>query len=327
MKISVTGIKPTGNLHLGHYSGVISQIRDLSRETKLFAFVADLHAMTVPWEPQSLKSNREEIVKMILASDINLDNTILFLQSDNPDHTYLSWIFEGITAFGRLKTMIEFKELSQRYKGFSVGIFTYPVLMAADILLYNADYVPVGEDQRQHVELTADIARKFNQLFGETFTIPQAIIRTYGRRIKSLQDPTRKMSKSIKDPLGTINLSDDPDEGARKILKAVTDSENEIRYDEEKKPGISNLIEIYSILTNIEIDEIVNKYNGSSYKALKEDLASIVKDFLSKLQTNYKRIESDMPYLRKIIKEGANKAMEYSSPVIKDVKRKVGLYI
>jgi len=325
LKRVFSGVQPSGDIHIGNYLGAMRQFVALQDDYDCFFCVVDLHALTVPQDPVELKKNTIELAALYMAIGLDPKKVTLFVQSHVSAHAELAWLLQCITYFGELSRMTQFKEKSKGKESVSVGLFTYPDLMAADILLYKTHYVPVGEDQKQHLELTRDVAQRFNNRFGETFVIPEPMILKFGARIMSLTDPTKKMSKSDADPNNRVNLLDDPDTIYRKIMKAVTDSESEIRLDWEKKPGISNLLTIYSLFTGMEVDEVVNKFKGQGYGTLKKELAEVVIDKLSVIQKNYKDI-SEEEVLR-VLKEGAERAEAVAVETLKEVKEKMGLIL
>ncbi|MDK2794092.1 MAG: tryptophanyl-tRNA synthetase [Caldanaerobacter sp.] len=325
MKRVFSGVQPSGDIHIGNYLGAMRQFVALQDDYDCFFCVVDLHALTVPQDPVKLKKNTIELAALYMAIGLDPKKVTLFVQSHVSAHAELAWLLQCITYFGELSRMTQFKEKSKGKESVSVGLFTYPDLMAADILLYKTHYVPVGEDQKQHLELTRDVAQRFNNRFGETFVIPEPMILKFGARIMSLTDPTKKMSKSDADPNNRVNLLDDPDTIYRKIMKAVTDSESEIRLDWEKKPGISNLLTIYSLFTGMEVDEVVNKFKGQGYGTLKKELAEVVIDKLSVIQKNYRDI-SEEEVLR-VLKEGAERAEDVAVETLKEVKEKMGLIL
>jgi tryptophanyl-tRNA synthetase len=325
LKRVFSGVQPSGDIHIGNYLGAMRQFVALQDDYDCFFCVVDLHALTVPQDPVELKKNTIELAALYMAIGLDPKKVTLFVQSHVSAHAELAWLLQCITYFGELSRMTQFKEKSKGKESVSVGLFTYPDLMAADILLYKTHYVPVGEDQKQHLELTRDVAQRFNNRFGETFVIPEPMILKFGARIMSLTDPTKKMSKSDADPNNRVNLLDDPDTIYRKIMKAVTDSESEIRLDWEKKPGISNLLTIYSLFTGMEVDEVVNKFKGQGYGTLKKELAEVVIDKLSVIQKNYRDI-SEEEVLR-VLKEGAERAEAVAVETLKEVKEKMGLIL
>lgn len=325
MKRVFSGVQPSGDIHIGNYLGAMRQFVALQEDYECFFCVVDLHALTVPQDPIKLKENTIELAGLYLAIGLDPKKVNLFVQSHVSAHAELAWLLQCMTYFGELSRMTQFKEKSKGKETVSVGLFTYPDLMAADILLYNTHYVPVGEDQKQHLELTRDIAQRFNNRFGETFVVPEPMILKLGARIMSLTDPTKKMSKSDSDPNNRINLLDEPSVIKKKIMRAVTDSETEIRLDWENKPGVSNLLTIYSLFTGMEIEEVVNKFKGQGYGTLKKELAEVVIDKLTVIQKNYKDLSRD--YVLKVLKEGAERAQAVAEKTLKEVKEKMGLIL
>jgi len=325
LKRVFSGVQPSGDIHIGNYLGAMRQFVALQEDYECFFCVVDLHALTVPQDPIKLKENTIELAGLYLAIGLDPKKVNLFVQSHVSAHAELAWLLQCMTYFGELSRMTQFKEKSKGKETVSVGLFTYPDLMAADILLYNTHYVPVGEDQKQHLELTRDIAQRFNNRFGETFVVPEPMILKFGARIMSLTDPTKKMSKSDSDPNNRINLLDEPSVIKKKIMRAVTDSETEIRLDWENKPGVSNLLTIYSLFTGMEIEEVVNKFKGQGYGTLKKELAEVVIDKLTVIQKNYKDLSRD--YVLKVLKEGAERAQAVAEKTLKEVKEKMGLIL
>jgi tryptophanyl-tRNA synthetase len=325
LKKVFSGVQPSGDIHIGNYLGAMRQFVALQDDYECFFCAVDLHALTVPQDPKVLKEKTIELAALYLAIGLDPKKVTIFIQSHVPAHAELAWLLQCITYFGELSRMTQFKDKSKGKESVSVGLFTYPDLMAADILLYNTHYVPVGEDQKQHLELTRDIAQRFNNRFGETFVVPEPMILKLGARIMSLTDPTKKMSKSDSDPNNRINLLDEPSVIKKKIMRAVTDSETEIRLDWENKPGVSNLLTIYSLFTGMEIEEVINKFNGQGYGTLKKELAEVVIDKLTVIQKNYKDLSRD--YVLKVLKEGAERAQAVAEKTLKEVKEKVGLIL
>ena len=325
MKTVLTGIKPTGEIHLGNYLGMVQQLSDLQEKHKSFLMIANLHAQTVPYNPKELTDLTFELVSSLIALGIKPQKTTIFLQSDNPYHPYLSWILGCLTYLGELQRMHEFKEQSERYKkeGVGSGILMYPVLMAADILLYNADLVPVGEDQRQHLELTREIARRFNNRFGKIFKIPEALIPKETYKIMSLSNPLKKMSKSL--PEGCLEIFAPEKEIEEKIMKAVTDSGKEIKYDPQNKPGISNLMIIYKYLTGKTLAEIENEFQNVSYVDFKKEIVKAFLEHFSQARTLKRKIKKKD--VLEILKAGKEKAIKTSTPLIEKIKKITGLKI
>ncbi len=319
----LTGLQPTGVITLGNYIGAIKQMVERQDEYESFIFVADMHAITIPQE--NLKENTRSLIALYLACGLDPKKNTIFLQSDNVYHANLSWLLECNTYFGELSRMIQFKEKSKKNANFSVGLFTYPVLMASDILLYDTDLVPVGIDQKQHVELTRDIAIRFNKKYGNTFKVPDVLISKSGTKIMDLTDPLKKMSKSSENEKGVIKLLDDITVVRKKIMSATTDSEMSIKYDPENKPGISNLINIYISLTNKTINEVEEEFKDSNYGNFKSSLADIVCNFLSDIQNKYNEIiNSDI--IDKILEDGKNKTTEMAYKKYKLTKKNMGFY-
>lgn len=291
-----------------------------------FYFIPDLHAITVPHEPKLLRKRVLVSVAQLLAIGIDPEKSVLFVQSQVPEHAELAWILSCITGFGEASRMTQFKDKSakQGTEHAGVGLFTYPILMAADILLYRASHVPVGEDQRQHLELTRDLAQRFNSRFGKTFVVPEPTIVKETAKIYDLQDPTSKMSKSAATDAGLINLLDDPKVSAKKIRSAVTDNEREIRFDRENKPGVSNLLTIQSALSGRSIDELVAGYEGKGYGDLKADTAEVLTEFVTPIRTKVDEYLADPAELNRILAGGADRAREVASRTLAQVYDKVG---
>ena len=320
----LTGLQPTGNITLGNYIGAIRQMKNLQEEFDSYIFVADMHAITVPQERENLIKNTRSLIAIYLACGIDPNKNTIYIQSENPYHANLSWILECNTYFGELSRMTQFKDKSSKHANFTTGLFTYPVLMASDILLYDADLVPVGADQKQHLELTRDLAERFNKKYGNTFKIPEPYINKVGTKIMDLVNPTIKMSKSSDNPKGIIYLLDDVKVARKKIMSATTDSEMIIKYDPENKPGISNLINIYVSLTDMTVEEVENKYIDSNYGTFKKDLADIVVNELSVIQNKYNDIiNSDI--LDNILDDGREFTREIAKNKFNDMKEKMGL--
>ena len=325
-KTILSGIQATGNLTLGNYIGALKNFVKMQDEYDCFYMIANLHALTVRREPEELKENTYKILATYLAAGIDPKKSTIFVQSQVHEHAELGWVLDCYTYMGELSRMTQFKDKSAKHAdNINAGLFTYPVLMAGDILLYNADIVPVGDDQRQHLEITRDIAERFNKIYGDTFVVPEAYIQKAGARIMGLQDPTSKMSKSSTIPNDTILLVDKPEEITKKIKKAVTDSEGIVKYDEKNKPGVSNLMSIYSIITGKTMDEIEVEFEGQGYGVFKNAVADAVIKELKPFQEKYNEIINNKEYLDEIIKEGAKKAEVKASKTLKDVYKKVGL--
>ncbi len=328
MKRLVSGIQPTGKITLGNYIGAIRnfvKLREEMTDYEFFIFVADLHAITIPKEKDELRKSIKDLVALYLACGLNLENTNIFIQSEVYSHSELGYLLQCYTYIGELERMTQFKDKSQKQeKGITSALLTYPVLMAADILLYDPDFVPVGEDQKQHLEITRDIAIRFNNRYGDSFTVPEGITPKIGARIMSLAEPTKKMSKSDPNPKGYICLLDDLNVIRNKIKAAVTDPLGGIYYDQENKPGISNLLTIYSALTNLSIEEITLKYQGLGYKEFKEDLAEIVVQAIEPIQRKYKELVNSKE-LDEILDKGRDRALMVSTRKVEKIKNKIGL--
>jgi len=323
MKTVFSGVQPSGNLHIGNYIGALSQWVKMQENTEAFFCIVDLHAITVPQNPKILKEKVLEVAALYLACGLDSKKTHIFIQSENPDHAYLAWILNTITSFGQLERMTQFKEKSEKHEA-NVGLFDYPVLMVSDILLYQTDEVPVGEDQKQHLELTRDLAEKFNSKFGETFKIPAPVISKETAKIMSLQNPLSKMSKSDKDPFGTINLLDTEEQIREKVKRAVTDSGSAISFGEDK-PAISNLLTIYGVLSGMSPFAAEEIFVGKNYSEFKKSLADQLASSLSLIQKKYKELRADDKYLRQVLDEGREYAIFRSSQTLRAVKEKMGL--
>ncbi len=322
--IVVSGLKPSGELHIGNYLGMLRQAVDVqnSGKYKCFYFIADYHALTLKYEP---KEKREEIYKMVadaLAVGLEPKKSTIFIQSHIPEHANLTWIFNTITPVSRLQGMIEYKEKISEGQPPNTGLFDYPVLQAADILLYKAEFVPIGEDQLQHLEMTRNIARIFNRRFGQTFKEPKALL-TKAPRIMSLDNPNKKMSKSL--PHGCLYLSDSPEVIREKIKAAVTDSGKEINYEPQNRPAISNLVLIYSEFSGISISGVVRKFKGAGYAEFKRDLAEVIIKTLKPIQARRLKLMRNRKQVMKILKEGAEKARLIAQATMEEIRKKIGL--
>jgi tryptophanyl-tRNA synthetase len=321
-KTIFSGVQPSGALHIGNYLGAISNWVELQDKYNSIFCVVDYHAITVKQNPKELNRNILDVVKIYMASGVNPEKSVIFLQSDVSAHTELTWILNCVARLADLNKMTQFKDKAGKDKeSVSVGLYDYPVLMAADILLYNTDLVPVGEDQKQHVELSRALARRFNSQFGNTFKIPEVIIRKESGRIMGLDDPSKKMSKSANSAANYIALLDAPKEAAKKIMRAVTDSGKEIKYNKDKKPAISNLLTIYSLLSGETIKELEKKYGGKGYGEFKKDLAQVVGEFLTNFQKKYNSFQDDE--IREILREGADKVRPVADETLRRVKEKL----
>ncbi|MFI8343541.1 tryptophan--tRNA ligase [Streptomyces sp. NPDC085639] len=325
---ALSGIQPTsGSFHLGNYLGAIRQYVALQETHDAFYMVVDLHAITMPQDPKDLRANTRLSAAQLLAAGLDPERCTLFVQSHVPEHAQLGWVMNCFTGFGEASRMTQFKDKSAKggVNSASVGLFTYPILQVADILLYQANAVPVGEDQRQHIELTRDLAERFNQRYGRTFTLPAAHIVKEVAKIYDLQDPAIKMSKSASSPKGLINLLDEPKVTEKKIKSAVTDTGSEIRFDSEKKPGVSNLLTIYSTLTGETIPELEAKYEGKGYGALKTDLAGVMVDFVTPFKQRTQEYLDDPETLDSLLAKGAEKARAVAAETLAQAYDRLGL--
>ncbi|MCC0096411.1 tryptophan--tRNA ligase [Streptomyces flavotricini] len=325
---ALSGIQPTsGSFHLGNYLGAIRQYVALQETHDAFYMVVDLHAITMPQDPKDLRANTRLSAAQLLAAGLDPDRCTLFIQSHVPEHAQLGWVMNCITGFGEASRMTQFKDKSAKggVNSASVGLFTYPILQVADILLYQANAVPVGEDQRQHIELTRDLAERFNQRYGQTFTVPAAHIVKEVAKIYDLQDPSIKMSKSASSPKGLINLLDEPRATEKKIKSAVTDTEAEVRFDTENKPGVSNLLTIYSTLTGESIPALEASYEGKGYGALKTDLAAVMVDFVTPFKQRTQEYLDDPETLDSILAKGAEKARAVAAETLAQAYDRLGL--
>ncbi|MET0740254.1 MAG: tryptophan--tRNA ligase [Candidatus Nanopelagicales bacterium] len=322
-----SGMQPTGgSLHLGNYLGALLQWVRLQETHDCVYCVVDLHAITMEHDPAELRERTRRTAAQYIAAGVDPERSILFVQSHVPEHAQLGWVLSCITAFGEANRMTQFKDKSAKgtADSASVGLFTYPVLQAADILLYHADQVPVGEDQRQHVELTRDLAQRFNFRFGQTFRVPEAYIVKETARIYDLQDPTAKMSKSAASDAGGIGMLEDPKSVAKKVRRAVTDTEREIRFDPEAKPGISNLLTIYSTLSGRPVAELVQSYAGRGYSDLKSDLADVVVGVVEPFQRRALELQNDTDALDALLEDGAQRARAIASETLALAYERVG---
>ncbi|MFF1559138.1 tryptophan--tRNA ligase [Streptomyces sp. NPDC058279] len=324
---ALSGIQPTsGSFHLGNYLGAIRQYVALQETHDAFYMVVDLHAITMPQDPKDLRANTRLSAAQLLAAGLDPERCTLFIQSHVPEHAQLGWVMNCITGFGEASRMTQFKDKSAKggVNNATVGLFTYPILQVADILLYQANAVPVGEDQRQHIELTRDLAERFNQRFGRTFTLPAAHIVKEVAKIYDLQDPTIKMSKSASSPKGLINLLDEPKVTEKKIKSAVTDTEAEIRFDTANKPGVSNLLTIYSTLTGESIPALEAAYEGKGYGALKTDLAGAMVDFVTPFRQRTQEYLDDPETLDSLLAKGAEKARAVAAETLAQAYDRLG---
>lgn len=320
-----SGIQPTGAFTLGNYIGAVRNWPLLQDEYDCIYCVVDQHALTIRQVPAELRKRSYEAAAMLLASGIDPQKSLVFIQSHVPQHSQLAWVLSCNAQYGELGRMTQFKDKSSKHAdNINTGLFTYPVLMAADIMLYNAHYVPVGGDQKQHVELARDIAQRFNNNYSETFVLPEPMIPKVGARVMSLQEPTKKMSKSDANEKSFVLMTDSADVIMKKFKSAVTDSDGVVRYDTENKPGISNLMGIYSVMTGKGFEEIEKEFEGQGYGTFKTAVAESVIDTLRPVQDEYNRILSDKPYLEGVLREGAEKARYQANRQLSKVYRKVG---
>lgn len=326
MSVIFSGIQPSGELTLGNYLGALRNFLDYQESDECYYCIVNQHAITVPQDPKELFANTRRLAALYLAVGLDPKKVTLFVQSEVPEHVRLGWVMTTISYVGELERMTQYKDKSQkRGDSISAGLLTYPPLMAADILLYQTNYVPVGEDQKQHMELTRDLAQRFNRVYGEVFTIPEIKLGVGGARVMSLQEPTKKMSKSDDNQMATIRLLDDEKTIVKKIKRAQTDSENSVHYDKENKPGISNLMGIYAAITKESYETIEQRYVGQGYGTFKKDVAELLVDTLRPIHERYNDL-IDSPELDRILDEGAVKAREKASKTYRDVELAMGLH-
>ena len=328
--IIFSGIQPSGELTIGNFVGSLRNWVELQDQADCIFSVVNEHAITVRQDPKVLRENTFNTLALFLASGIDPKKSIIFLQSHVPAHCELAWVLNCYTQIGELNRMTQFKDKAKRYaNNITAGLFNYPVLMAADILLYQANKVPVGDDQLQHIELTRDIAGRFNSLYGETFVLPEGMLPKAGRRLMSLQDPTKKMSKSDDNPKNVIRMLEDPKSILKKIKSAVTDMDNPplVAFDWDKKPGISNLLELMSAATGREIPELVEHFKGSMYGSFKSEVGAAVVALLEPIQQRYREIRNDEGYMQEIFEQGAAKAAERAAKTLKVVYDKIGFVV
>ncbi len=318
-----SGIQPTGEVHLGNYLGAVRRWVRAQHEDDAIHCIVDLHALTLPQDPADLLAKIVEVTQILVAAGLDPEVTTLFVQSQVPEHTELAWVMECTAGFGELRRMTQFKEKSSQADFVSAGLFTYPALQAADILLYDTEKVPVGDDQRQHLELARDLAIRFNSRYGETFVVPEHAIPPVAARVMDLQHPERKMSKSLESPLGTVLVLDEPDVIRRKFRRAVTDSESEVRYDPAAKPGVANLLSILAAATDDKPEALAGNY--SQYGPLKADAAEAVVELLRPLQQRFAELAADPTGTARILATGAAKARDMAGPTITRVRERLGL--
>lgn len=324
MKRVFSGVQPTGNIHIGNYLGALRQFVELQHENQCVYCIVDLHSITVPQDPKELRKHILDVAALYLAVGLDPEKSTVFVQSDVPGHAELSWILTCNSYTGELSRMTQFKDKSRGSESAPTGLFTYPVLMAADILLYDTDVVPVGNDQKQHIELCRDIAIRINNKYGKTFVVPEGRFLKEGARIMSLDDPSSKMSKSAENPLSRISLLDDEKTIKKAIMRATTDSEGAIYYELENKPGISNLLNIYSSFSGMPVEDIVTRYEGRGYGDFKKDLVEVTVDALRPIRERFQEIRPSQELIH-ILRDGAEKAGNLSEKTMKRVKERFGL--
>jgi tryptophanyl-tRNA synthetase len=319
-----SGIRASGAKTLGNYSGGFRQYAATQEQGEAFFCIVDLHSITTPFEPQDLHESTLDLGAMLFATGLDPERSTVFVQSHVTAHPEAAWLLGSVTSFGELRRMTQFKDRAAEQDFVSAGLFSYPVLMAGDILLYQTDLVPIGDDQRQHLELTRDVAERFNQRFGETFTVPQGVYPEVGARIKNLQEPERLMSTTRGAPQGVVRIVDPPDVIRKKFKTAVTDSGTDVRHSPKDKPGISNLLEIMSVATGEPVPELEARYDGGGYGRFKEDLGEAVGELLAPIQRRYEELRADEPQLREMLALGAGKAREASAPTLETIYERMG---
>jgi tryptophanyl-tRNA synthetase len=319
-----SGIQPTGDKHFGNYSGGFRQYAATQEEGEAFFCIVDLHSITTAYEPQELRESTHDLAAMLFATGLDPDRSTVFVQSHVTAHPEAAWLLSSVTSYGRLGRMTQFKEKAARQEFVSAGLFTYPVLMAGDILLYQADLVPIGDDQKQHLELARHVAQRFNTRFGETFKLPEGRYPTTGARIMDLQEPERKMSTTGGTPQGTVLIADPPEVVRKKIKSAVTDSRSDVRYDPGEKPGISNLLEIMSVATGDEIPGLESRYDSGGYGPFKTDVADAVVALLDPIRARYDELRGDPGELDRMLARGAEKARAASAPTLGQMYERMG---
>lgn len=326
-KIILSGIQPTGVFTLGNYLGAVKSWEHMQEEYLCYYFIADLHSLTIHMDAAKRRAQTREAFALLLACGIDLEKSLVFVQSHNPCHAQMGWIMDCCSQFGELSRMTQFKDKSAKHPdNINAGLFTYPALMAGDILLYQADYVPVGADQTQHLEFTRDVATRFNHTYGETFKLPEGYFPKAGARVMSLQDPTSKMSKSDENPKATISILDEENVILKKFKSAVTDSESSVHFS-ETKPGISNLMTIYSAVTGKKMDEIETEFSGKGYGDFKAAVGEVVAEELRPIRENFKRLMNDRAYLDKAMEKGAENARRIAYKTLTKVEKRVGLLL
>jgi tryptophanyl-tRNA synthetase len=319
-----SGIQPTGSKHFGNYSGGFRQYAATQEQGEAFFCIVDLHSITVDYDPADLRERTLDLAAMLFATGLDPDRSTVFVQSHVKAHAEAAWLLASVTSFGELRRMTQFKDKSEQHEFVSAGLFTYPVLMAGDILLYQTEVVPVGDDQRQHIELARNIAERFNSRYGETFTLPRGVFPEEGARIKNLQEPERAMSTTVGAEQGVVRLVDEPDVIRKKFKTAVTDSGTDVRHDPAEKPGISNLIEIMSVATGESFADIESRYDGAGYGQFKTDVAEAVVELLAPIQQRYSDLRADGTELQRMLAKGTDKAREASAPTLEQMYERMG---
>jgi tryptophanyl-tRNA synthetase len=319
-----SGIQPTGAKHIGNYSGGFRQYVATQEQGKAFFCVVDLHSITVEYDPADLRERTLDLAAMLFATGLDPERSTVFVQSHVTAHAEAAWLLGSVTSFGELRRMTQFKDKSEQHEFISAGLFTYPVLMAGDILLYQTEIVPVGDDQRQHIELARNVAERFNGRYGETFTLPKGVFPAQGARIKNLQEPERAMSTTLGAEQGVVRLIDEPDVIRKKFKTAVTDSGRDVVHDPAEKPGISNLIEIMSVATGESISEIESRYDGAGYGQFKEDVGEAIVQLVVPIQKRYGDLRADDAELHRLLAIGADKAREASAPTLETMYERMG---
>ena len=319
-----SGIQPTGDPHIGNYSGGFRQYARTQEEGEAFFCIVDLHAITVDYDPGELRDNTLDMAAMLFATGLDPERSTIFVQSHVQAHAEAAWLLGAVTPYGQLGRMTQFKEKGEQQSLVTSALFTYPVLMAGDILLYQTDIVPIGDDQRQHLELSRDIATRFNARFGETFTVPEGVYPEAGARVMDLQEPTKKMSKSFGTEQGKVLMLDDPDTVRRKVKRAVADSGRDVKHDQAAKPGISNLIELMTVATGESIEEVEVRFDGHGYGAFKEAVGDALVELLAPIQAGYRELRADPAEIQRLLALGADKAREASTPTLEAMYERMG---
>jgi tryptophanyl-tRNA synthetase len=319
-----SGIQPTGAKHFGNYSGAFRQFVPIQDESEAFFCIVDLHSITTAYEPEELRTSTLDLAAIMFAVGLDPDRSTIFVQSHVSAHPEAAWLLSSVASYGQLGRMTQFKDKSDRQEFISAGLFSYPVLMAGDILLYQTDVVPIGDDQKQHLELTRDIAERFNSRYGETFKVPDGRFPETGGRIMDLQEPERKMSTTDGQPMGTLLITDPPETIRRKVKSAVTDSGSDVQYEPEQKPGISNLLEIMSVATGEAIPALEGRYDSGGYGQFKSDVAEAVVTLLDPIRARYEELRADEPELRALLAQGADKAREAAEPTLEQMYERMG---